>query len=224
MHIHLPKPIHGWREFFNEVGIIVIGVLLALGAEQIVERLSWRAEVREATEDLHVELQDSLFTSTERLRLRDCIDRQLDQVDAVIDRPPAGRWNFATAQPLRIWSSAAWDSAIASGAVAHMKGEQRADFTSIYAAVRTLRALNGEEFKIRAELSTVGRGGPFSETMRDRLHADVAQLKAYNRLIALAASQLHDSVADAGISMRPEDMKILNGQKCLPVGPGTHAP
>ena len=65
MHIHLPKPIHGWREFCNEVGIIVIGVLLALGAEQVVERLSWRAEVREASEDLHVELQDSLFTSTE---------------------------------------------------------------------------------------------------------------------------------------------------------------
>jgi len=32
MHFHLPKPLHGWREFAGEVGIIVIGVLIALGA------------------------------------------------------------------------------------------------------------------------------------------------------------------------------------------------
>ena len=37
MHFHLPKPLHGWRAFTGEVGIIVIGVLIALGAEQIVE-------------------------------------------------------------------------------------------------------------------------------------------------------------------------------------------
>ena len=33
MHIHLPKPLHGWRAFLGEVGIIVLGVLIALAAE-----------------------------------------------------------------------------------------------------------------------------------------------------------------------------------------------
>lgn len=37
MHIHLPKALHGWRDFLKEVGIIVLGVLIALGAEQGVE-------------------------------------------------------------------------------------------------------------------------------------------------------------------------------------------
>ena len=36
MHFHLPKPLHGWREFAGEVGIIVIGVLIALGADQLL--------------------------------------------------------------------------------------------------------------------------------------------------------------------------------------------
>ena len=45
MHVHLPKPLHGWRAFAGEVGIIVLGVLIALGAEQIVEMLRWRSEV-----------------------------------------------------------------------------------------------------------------------------------------------------------------------------------
>jgi len=45
MHVHLPKPLHGWRAFVGEVGIIVVGVLIALGAEQMVEALHWRSEV-----------------------------------------------------------------------------------------------------------------------------------------------------------------------------------
>lgn len=28
MEVHLPKPLHGWREFVGEVGIIVLGVLM----------------------------------------------------------------------------------------------------------------------------------------------------------------------------------------------------
>ena len=48
MHFHLPKPLHGWREFAGEVGIIVLGVLIALGFEQVVEDVHWRGEVREA--------------------------------------------------------------------------------------------------------------------------------------------------------------------------------
>jgi type IV secretory pathway VirB2 component (pilin) len=36
MDFHLPKPL-GWREFVGEVGIIVLGVLIALGAGQVVE-------------------------------------------------------------------------------------------------------------------------------------------------------------------------------------------
>ena len=39
MHIHVPKPLHGWRALAGEVGIIVIAVLIALAAEQAVEAL-----------------------------------------------------------------------------------------------------------------------------------------------------------------------------------------
>ena len=46
MHIHLPKPLHGWREFLGEVGIIVIGVLIALGAEQVIEDIRWQEKQR----------------------------------------------------------------------------------------------------------------------------------------------------------------------------------
>ena len=46
MHFHLPKPLHGWREFAGEVGIIVVGVLIALAAEQVVKSCAGEAMLR----------------------------------------------------------------------------------------------------------------------------------------------------------------------------------
>ena len=31
MHFHLPRPLHGWREFAGEVAIILLGVVIAKG-------------------------------------------------------------------------------------------------------------------------------------------------------------------------------------------------
>ena len=45
MDIHKPKPWHGWREFLKEYAIIVVGVLTALAAEQVVERVRWMERV-----------------------------------------------------------------------------------------------------------------------------------------------------------------------------------
>ena len=37
MHIHRPKPLHGWREVSLEIGVIVFGIVIAVGLEQTVE-------------------------------------------------------------------------------------------------------------------------------------------------------------------------------------------
>lgn len=37
MHVHRPKPLHGWREVSLEIGVIVIGIVIAIGLEQTVE-------------------------------------------------------------------------------------------------------------------------------------------------------------------------------------------
>lgn len=57
MHFHLPKPLHGWRQFVGEVGIIVLGILIALGAEQLVSQRNDAAK--------HHELMQRLFEESE---------------------------------------------------------------------------------------------------------------------------------------------------------------
>ncbi len=55
MEVHRPKPLHGLREFLKEIGIIVIGVLIALGAEQAVEALHHRGQADEMQRKLRQE-------------------------------------------------------------------------------------------------------------------------------------------------------------------------
>ena len=80
MHFHLPKPLHGWRELFGEIGIIVVGVLIALSAEQFVELMSWRRHVQEARHDLQTELETDLAAAHERVEFGPCVSRRMDQI------------------------------------------------------------------------------------------------------------------------------------------------
>jgi hypothetical protein len=59
MRFRLPKPLHGWRAFVGEVGIIVVGVLIALGAEQAVESARCAVKARMA-KDLPGSLRNHL--------------------------------------------------------------------------------------------------------------------------------------------------------------------
>ena len=60
MDIHRPKSLESWREFAKEVGVIVLGVCIALAGEQTVEWLHWRYEIAEARHALDQEVAANL--------------------------------------------------------------------------------------------------------------------------------------------------------------------
>jgi hypothetical protein len=217
MHVHLPKPLHGWRAFVGEVGIIVVGVLIALGAEQFVETMSWRNHVREARGDLRSELESDLAAAQERIEFAPCVARRMDQMDELIDNPPPHRWQLLPGHilvPIRVWSSAQWDSALATGAVAHMRSGDRAQYAQIYSLVTGLRPILNSEFASVSELYLLERGGPLSEASQDRLRADVARIRGYNGVVVLASSELSREMRVAGIVLTAEDRRQLKTEVC----------
>jgi hypothetical protein len=112
MDIRKPKPIHSWREFLGEIGIIVIGVLLALAGEQTVEALHHRSQVAELSEALDLELSHNLAVLKDTVELRQCIGHRLTEIanwsrSASQSRPLTGdfdRW------PGEIFLTAIWRS------------------------------------------------------------------------------------------------------------------
>ena len=92
MDIHKPKPWRGWPELAKEIGTIVIGVLIALGAEQSVEWLHWRHEVEAERRSLLAEAQDALDVVLVRQSEQGCVDARLNQVHVLIQRPVGVRF------------------------------------------------------------------------------------------------------------------------------------
>lgn len=91
MKISAPTPIHGWRVFAGEVGIIVLGVLIALGAQQIVEAAQWRREVAGFRESVREEISINLGTYPYRAKQRPCIEARLDELQRWLDSWRDGR-------------------------------------------------------------------------------------------------------------------------------------
>ena len=120
MDIHKPKPWHGVREFLKEFGTIVLGVLVALGAEQAVESLHWRHEVEVAKEAIAFDLKRTVGGAAAQDAHTICTVARLREIDEVIDQaqrtrrlPPFG-WSFQP--PSATWTFESW-SALTSGQI-----------------------------------------------------------------------------------------------------------
>jgi hypothetical protein len=135
MHFHLPKPLHGWREFAGEVGIIVIGVLVALGAEQVVEGFHWRHEVGEFRSAVRNELSANLASLKYRVDQSGCVKRKLAEVQRLRDSGRAGASVHLLSEMARpsviSFRRSVWDSR-SGDLTAHMPMNERLGYSELY--------------------------------------------------------------------------------------------
>jgi hypothetical protein len=135
MHFHLPKPLHGWREFAGEVGIIVVGILIALAGEQLVETLHWRSEVSDFRAAVRTEMSLDLGTYQFRTAENRCVEARLDDLQRWLDSWRAGR-PLKLSAPIGIPTSltigtSVWQSRDAA-TVSHMTLEEKLGYGHLY--------------------------------------------------------------------------------------------
>jgi hypothetical protein len=136
VHFHLPKPLHGWRDFIGEVGIIVVGVLIALGAEQVVETIHWNREVAAERASLLQEASDSLAGVRARQEQQPCVDRRLAEIRTVLERHRHGEPADLVGEIGRPTRQSAtrgtWQIALAGQALAHMDHDEKLAFSGAF--------------------------------------------------------------------------------------------
>jgi hypothetical protein len=134
MHFHLPKPMHGWREFAGEVGIIVVGVLIALGAEQVMQNLHWRSEVTEFRKAEDSELANNLAAFRYRNLQGRCVARRIAQLEQWGKDSRSGKVEPLSGDILRpsiiIFRTSVWNAR--GEALTHMPLATRLDYSGLY--------------------------------------------------------------------------------------------
>ena len=86
----VPSPLNGWRVFWGEVGVIVLGVLIALGAQQIAENIRVDGDVQTFRETVDQEIAYNLWVYRARDIQTECTDRRLRQLALWLDRAQDG--------------------------------------------------------------------------------------------------------------------------------------
>jgi hypothetical protein len=214
MEIHKPKPFHNWREFATELFVVVLGVSIALAAEQTVEWLHWRAQVAEARELIASELARNVRQATYRLRTSSCVERRLDELGAVLDAaaktgslPPLGD----IASPVRgYWPAGSWESVVASQTATHFPRQQLAAITLTYRYTAREEEFSTEEIPVWNTLyAMVGPGRRLDPSSEARLREALSQARSINRLMAVIANQVVVSAHGLGLAFSPDDRALI---------------
>jgi hypothetical protein len=230
MEIHKPKPVHHWREFLKEVGIIVLGVLIALGAEQAVEWLHWRYEANQAEHHLRKDAASILKYMQERLEIQKCQDRRLTLIrDRLLasgpdwtamapfytSGPPAGS---TYAHPMRNWPTVSWSNAVASTAAEHLPDEQLNHYAEIFAAAAREANDQATEHEESSELNVLGSPLTLTADQKVIFLRIIEAERARNRVMAYEAENTLPQFAALGMDLEQARIAVRHSlayQTCV---------
>jgi hypothetical protein len=216
MRIQLPKPLHGWREFAGEVGVIVLGVLIALGAQQIVEWFNWRQQVADAGTALNQEVAYNLGAIAKRQRQAPCIDRRLIEIRTLLTNASSGEISQPRAplgQP-QLWRprTNVWQAAMTGEVAAHMPLAMRLGYAGLYDGFQWYAQKAADEtdaWSVLGELDDPGLLGPEdlaavrqarsrAQVAADKMNANLPRIFAAGEKLGLKAKAVEETPLTAG--------------------------
>jgi hypothetical protein len=224
MRFRLPKPLNGWRVFAGEVGVIVLGVLIALGAQQAAEAFHWRNETNAVESALEEEIMDAVAVADERVAVSPCLERRIGQLGSklalanggwradpmpVVDLNPSNAYVLPPAYqaPRRYLRSDAWDNAKASGVLSHMPRERASAYSAIYTQIAYLQELSDIETGEAPALAFLSYNGQIDEQSRERALGALARLDLINLHLVVGGLNLRKATEDLGLEFSPLQRK-----------------
>ena len=206
------KPGRNWRVLLTEIGIIVLGVGIALAAQQSVDWWQWRSQVRDAKEAIASETAQNVGTALVMWRGRICTERRLDELSAILDKaaetgrlPPVGDIGRP---PRRGWRTGAWDTVVASQTASHFPRQELVDLASIYTWVRQAQGV-GDFIAWTKLYPMVGPGRRLDPASEADLRNALSEARALTRAMANIGSLIIDRVQRQNLPFNQQDLALI---------------
>jgi hypothetical protein len=185
--LHVPEaPIRSLKDLLVHVGIVTIGILIALGLEQLVEARHHARLATEALASFRRELADNRSEVEAEIkamtRLREQIDAQIANLAA--DKPLPFK---IPGVEVNLTSSASWDSALATQALIYLPYERVHDFAQAFEVARLFYQSEQSGLKDWQEMSRFGTDiAAMTPEQRRQLLEALRRYESYSYLVEFA--------------------------------------
>lgn len=208
MPLRVPSPRHGWRVFLGEVGVIVLGVLIALGAQELVANYNMRQDVRAFEETLRKEVGNNLYSYQFRAAQSECISRNveamlewLEEARATGGGKPIEEFAFPNTI---IFYRSAWDNKDPN-VFANLPADRKARYSEFYDELKNSDQLAWEEIEAWINMYRYSEPGPLSTEERRQAAVDLVQIRGFNYLFKSNLEMTRKIAADLKIKPRRPD-------------------
>jgi hypothetical protein len=204
------SPSMGWKAFWSEILIVVLGVAIALAASEAVENWNWRQKVADGEARLRADTDNVFEWSAERYATGPCIDAQLA---ALIDRvmlsgerlEPApvqtsvGMRRVLTA-PQRPFRFPIWDALVADGTASRLSPQRQALYGRIGESMARMRLRNEDYMRLRGRMLVLVHPIALDAVTRNGLLTDLEELRAMNAADVRSLGQDMDIINSEGLA------------------------
>jgi hypothetical protein len=181
--IHKPHAAKSWKEFFVELGTIVLGILIALSLEQAVEAIHERQLAREAEGAIREEMAENASRLAYRIGNQACIEKRLDEISTLL----AG-WADNNEIPASIHvgypggivlNDSRWQANLNSGRFSRESASSQSEQAGFYTLLQILDGLVRDEITTWDQLRALDQGSQFlTLAYRPRLVESLATARA----------------------------------------------
>lgn len=218
MRLRLPTPLHGWRALVGEIGVVVIGVLVALAAQQFAEGLKEDGLRRQTREAARAELKGALDQFVNRRSIQACIDRRMSEIAGLLEdssrpgyKPPIwiGRpqyWPF---------NASAWNAATAGGHATLLTFNDQNQLGGLYDRLREVAQLQRDEQQAWADIRQLENLDVVDPQTRSSVRSALAQARLIDWNIRVDLEVTIARARKLGVVLKV-DQRSASPSICLP--------
>jgi hypothetical protein len=220
-----PPPVHRPRSLAAEVGIIVIGVLIALVAQQAADIVRWSMDVAESRRSLKEELSRNLATMRATVRADACNLAHLDALEAwAKGKAPANPNALFRSPGLPSLGDSVWDVAKSGQVAAHMPLQERIAYARLYDGLDNQQSLVVSQRDRWSEIVAFADKPALTEEEARRLLEAISQARNITRVYHGNVEGLAELMKARGAVEPPARKPLVPPADCAPGAPGGGRP
>lgn len=196
------------RSYLAEIAVIVVGVLVALGAGELVDGWNWQRKVAAGEIKLKREAEDNFQYAAEQVVIAPCLQRQLEVLRSrllasgeVLDPAPVysdSSFTFVYRMPSRPYGTSAWEALNSDGTATHQDDFRLQLYSALYTQIADLGARQRLASVLDARSMMLSTAIPLDPATRATMLGDLMEQSGRARLQSLVAAQVMGAMRDLG--------------------------